>query len=698
MTAQEREDMAYFQQMLGEGGMQSVYTVSSGATADDALRASEGIRSTLDSLKAEGCVSSYRGCANVVVNAKQQAERLGRWRAFVERYSSTLLPELEQDAMREGFSHSSFDPFKEILLSEYPERSVAHFSSLLDNLFNGYLAYDSIAGEYVSVDVVQVCPDKNDRVKDCLNECGVFCFDLVGLNSAIANQLSDNFNYIGWMCGLIVFFFLWLSMGSIELAIISFVPMAVSWLWILGGMSMLGVQFNIVNIILATFIFGQGDDYTIFMTEGACYEYAYRRKILASYKSSIVVSALIMFIGIGTLIIARHPALHSLAEVTIIGMFSVVLMAYVLPPMLFNFMVSRKGVFRIRPLYLLPVLSMVYVTAVFLLELSTFYILGAVLTPFGSSLRRRVLHGYTHFLFKFDIRHIPGLKYQLEGAAEDPFSRPVMAVCNHQSILDAAIFMALSPKCIIVSNTNPYSLFFMKKVCDWLGFITLSGQLEEDMKLMRTRIAEGYSIVIFPEGERNPKSSILRFHKGPFFIAEKLGLDILLVLVHGANYAIPRNGLSIYPGTVSVRVMPLIVHDDPQWGVGYVERTKLVHAYYKRKYAEMAAAIETPSFFRGFVLDRYRYKGVDVFREVKRALKAMPSAVEVLPREGSIVVRDRGYGELALTAALVCPSRRITVLMGDADRAALLRSSAEGVVENLTIVSELPEDVKAIDL
>ncbi|MCD8285423.1 MAG: hypothetical protein LUB62_04265, partial [Prevotellaceae bacterium] len=109
-------------------------------------------------------------------------------------------------------------------------------------------------------------------------------------------------------------------------------------------------------------------------------------------------------------------------------------------------------------------------------------------------------------------------------------------------------------------------------------------------------------------------------------------------------------------------------------------------------------AIETPSFFRGFVLGRYRNKGVDVFREVKRALKAMPSAVEVLPREGSIVVRDRGYGELALTAALVCPSRRITVLMGDADRAALLRSSAEGVVENLTIVSELPEDVKAIDL
>ena len=95
------------------------------------------------------------------------------------------------------------------------------------------------------------------------------------------------------------------------------------------------MEFNIVNIILATFIFGQGDDYTIFMTEGSMYEYAYRRRMLASYKHSIIISALIMFIGIGTLIVARHPALHSLAEVTIAGMFSVVLMAYIFPPLIF---------------------------------------------------------------------------------------------------------------------------------------------------------------------------------------------------------------------------------------------------------------------------------------------------------------------------------------------------------------------------
>ena len=167
--------------------------------------------------------------------------------------------------------------------------------------------------------------------------------ETMSLTSAIVNNLSDNFNYIGWASGVIVFFFLWFSLGSIELALISFLPMAVSWVWILGIMSLLGIQFNVVNIILATFIFGQGDDYTIFMTEGCQYEYAYRRKMLNSYKQSIIISAMIMFIGIGSLIIARHPALRSLAEVTIVGMFTVVFMAWLLPPYCFRWLVYDKN-------------------------------------------------------------------------------------------------------------------------------------------------------------------------------------------------------------------------------------------------------------------------------------------------------------------------------------------------------------------
>ena len=234
---------------------------------------------------------------------RPQTSALAQWNEWRTTKGAALCQQLRQKAAAMGFADDSFDDFYKLMTLTPPPSAFS--------------------------------PQTSD------------------ITSAIVSSLTDNFNYIGWACGAIVFFFLWFSMGSIELALISFLPMAVSWVWILGIMSLLGIQFNVVNIILATFIFGQGDDYTIFMTEGCQYEYAYRRKMLNSYKQSIIISALIMFIGIGSLIVARHPALRSLAEVTIVGMFTVVFMAWLLPTYCFRWLVyDRYGNERKQPITL----------------------------------------------------------------------------------------------------------------------------------------------------------------------------------------------------------------------------------------------------------------------------------------------------------------------------------------------------------
>ena len=237
---------------------------------------------------------------------KAQQERLQLWQSWTSSHRDQLSLSLRDEATRAGFTPDSFDPFFS-LLSPSPE-GLASLSSI------------------------------NYKLSTINKNSSLF--------SSIASHLSDDFNYIGWACACIVFFFLWASFRSLPLALLSFLPMAVSWLWILGIMALLDIQFNIINIILSTFIFGQGDDYTIFMTEGTVYEYKHHRPMLASYRRAIMLSALIMFIGIGSLIIARHPALHSLAEVTIVGMFSVVLMAFVIPPLAFRLWLrfSKKSV------------------------------------------------------------------------------------------------------------------------------------------------------------------------------------------------------------------------------------------------------------------------------------------------------------------------------------------------------------------
>ena len=199
-------------------------------------------------------------------------------------------------------------------------------------MFRHNFSTDSLHGRHTVVRHMEVKEEHVEDVRSALPSC----FDSASMNKALAETLSDNFNYIGWICSAIVFLFLCLSFRSLRIAIVCFLPMAVSWIWILGIMGMSGIEFNLINIILATFIFGQGDDYTIFMVEGCLWERRHGRPVLHSYKRGIILSALIMFAGIGTLIFAKHPALHSLAEVTLIGMASVVLMAWLLPPLLFR--------------------------------------------------------------------------------------------------------------------------------------------------------------------------------------------------------------------------------------------------------------------------------------------------------------------------------------------------------------------------
>lgn len=338
MTDEQKADMAYFQRTLVQsGGYQKVYAISSDSTMDGALDKSLHLQSCLKKLHAQGKVHDYNTCSQFIVSYKEQQRRLLLWQDFVQRNKEKIMSSLQVGMRLEGFADDSFDEFYALLDKDYQPQSFSYFKPLTQSLFASNLSTDSANRRYNVVNVLTVKDNNVKKVENVLDSHDSYSFDVVSMNSAIANHLSDDFNYIGFACGFIVFFFLWLSFGSIELAVLSFVPMAVSWLWILGIMALFGMQFNIVNIILATFIFGQGDDYTIFMTEGTMYEYAYRRKMLASYKHSIIISALIMFIGIGTLIVARHPALHSLAEVTIAGMFSVVLMAYIFPPLVFKF-------------------------------------------------------------------------------------------------------------------------------------------------------------------------------------------------------------------------------------------------------------------------------------------------------------------------------------------------------------------------
>ena len=355
MTDDQKEDLAYLQSMKpASTSLESVYVVSSDSSLDKALDKSMSVRSKVEEMKEKGDISDFHDCHQFICSKGEQEKRLSKWNTFIAKYGDRVETAVKKAAQAEGFIPETFDEFYKLLHTPFKAGDATSLESLYTLAFPTNIISDSVSHTYHVIQTLQTQPSSTSDIVHQIQGCSseVYAFDVLSMNTSIATRLSDDFNYIGWACGLIVFFFLWFSLGSIELAMLSFLPMALSWVWILGLMSLLGIQFNVVNVILATFIFGQGDDYTIFITEGCQYEYAYRRKMLSSYKSSIIISALIMFVGIGALIIAKHPALQSLAKVTIIGMFSVVLMAYLFPPLIFRWLVEGKQGSRLRPITL----------------------------------------------------------------------------------------------------------------------------------------------------------------------------------------------------------------------------------------------------------------------------------------------------------------------------------------------------------
>lgn len=354
MTADQKREMQYFEDLMTKDTThtaRSLYVYGSGRTADEALESIKQDEARIDSLSSAGILTKQNEVLSFLATRQEQQRRLSGWNRFVDRHRDELTAVFNEEARKAGFAPAAFSSFNQLVASSssLAPHDLAYFEPLLETVFKQNLTSTDDNGTCYVVSPVNVQPEDMEEAKSIF---GDHCFEIGSINKSMTSSLSDNFNYIGWACSLIVFFFLWFSFGRIELAIISFLPMAISWVWILGIMALLGIKFNIVNIILATFIFGQGDDYTIFMTEGCQFEYSRQRSILKSYKSSILQSGAIMFVGIGTLIVAKHPAMHSLAEVTIIGMFSVVLMAYLVPPFLFSFLTTKKGRARRHPITL----------------------------------------------------------------------------------------------------------------------------------------------------------------------------------------------------------------------------------------------------------------------------------------------------------------------------------------------------------
>jgi len=653
----------------------SIYIVAEGNTLNEALAVNSQVLPDIGQLLQEGVIRKAAGPADMLLSAAEQQARIDRWNNYwtTER-KQTLLDSMRKAGTAYHFSTTAFDQFEQLLNKQYNVIAPKDLDIMKTGLLDNYIIEKG--GKTSIFTVLMIDPTRKDAIYKALdNRPGITILDRQYATNKLVTEVSNEFNKIALMTSILVFLALLLSYGRIELTLITFIPMAISWIWILGIMGIFGIKFNIINIILSTFIFGLGDDYSIFTMDGLLQQYKTGRKQLASFRSSILLSALTTMLGLGVLIFAKHPSLRSIAFVSIVGICCVVLTSQVLIPFLFNWLITNRVAKGRPPWTLTSWLKSVFSLTYFALGSYVMTLIGVLLIRLNPINKKKGKYLYHVILSKFtwSVLHImTNVKKKYINPLNENFSKPVMVVSNHQSFLDILVSTSMNPKIILLTNQWVWKSPVFGGVVRLAEYYPVADGVEDSVALLRRHVADGYSIVVYPEGTRSPDGRMKRFHKGAFYLAEQLGLDILPVVIHGTAYTMSKSDFLLKDGVITVKYLPRIARGGSM-GTEYQELTKNVSRYFKRAYEQLSREVETPSYFREQLYYNYLYKGpvLEWYMRIKTKLEQNYEQFHALvPLQGRILDLGCGYGFMSYMLHYLSAGRNVTGVDYDEDKVA----------------------------
>ena len=339
-----RRSMDLYEQKNFDGNFE-LYYATIGDTPDEAIKYSRILNRTLDSLKREGVLADFSGTvAEVYPTVDEQQERIQAWNAYwtPEKVEKTVRA-VNSAALREGLNPAAFTPFKGIIQESYDAEDIYESGVVPVNLMANFLE-KTPDGKYMAFTAVHVPFESQDdvtRVVTLMPHTIVldpfwYCRDIIEV-------VHDDFNVALMFSSLLVLIILLVSFRNLWIALIAFMPMALSWYVVEGMMALLGIQFNLINIVISTFIFGVGVDYSIFVMEGLLGEARHGDKSLLSFhKTAIFFSALVLIIVMVSLMFATHPAISSIGTCTLIGMVTTIAITYTLEPWIFRKLLKYK--------------------------------------------------------------------------------------------------------------------------------------------------------------------------------------------------------------------------------------------------------------------------------------------------------------------------------------------------------------------
>ena len=325
-------------------GDKTKYFASKGHTMEVAINHFAILDHKLDSLQQLGLVKSYTHTSQIFVPLHVQQERIDAWKNYwTPDRLGKVRTLIAQTAPQTDLNPEAFGTFFEAATRDYKPDSL-YAAGLIPAGYQSTLMEQSYGGDFLCFTSVRC---QNDSVRssesDYIRICDAIASnpDLLVLDTYYYTtdtllQMNGDFNVLQWISMLFVFVVLLLSFHfNVKHTLLGFMPILFSWLIVLGAMVLFDVRFNLISIIISTFIFGIGVDYSIFVMNGLIAPETYK---LHYHKTAILLSAVILVTTVSSMLLAAHPAIRSVGFSTLVGLLSAVILAYILQPAVYRWL------------------------------------------------------------------------------------------------------------------------------------------------------------------------------------------------------------------------------------------------------------------------------------------------------------------------------------------------------------------------
>ena len=339
-------------------GYQTMYFAATSENLDTALYYNRQMTKMLEALEDLGKIGSFTGNNNQIflLNSEQQ-ERIDAWNKYwTPTKKAQVLTDMDQAAVACGFTPDSLNTFRHLIeYTNYQPFSIYESKALPEAIKCNMMEYTD--GKYLVFTPVLLKEEYKTEVCDEItSHKHLVVIDPFYYTSDMLELIHKDFNVTLGLSSLFVLIVLLIAYKSFILAFISFLPMTLSWYIVLGVMGIFGIEFNLINIIVSSFIYGVGVDYSIFIMDGLLAEYRTKKNLLVFHKTAILFSAMVLIITVTSLLFAHHPSVRSIGVSTLIGMSSALLIAYTLQPFLFYWLIKRQAGKGVAPITLFNIM------------------------------------------------------------------------------------------------------------------------------------------------------------------------------------------------------------------------------------------------------------------------------------------------------------------------------------------------------